>query len=196
MWLVFTGEAAHAGSKPMNSRKDAFWGAAQFALNARDAIMQDFHPGVVNFGDIEIAPGAFNIVPAEVRLGVEFRHGETAQLDAMEARLLELAKQSADEADLELSVIRMHDIQAAPMAESYIKAVENACDDLNLTHTPLLSFAGHDAQSMAQITSSVMYFVPSVDGISHNPAEFTTDEDCIHAANVMLHTILHLAERK
>lgn len=193
LWLVFKGEAAHAGTKPMNSRKDAFWGAAQFALNARDAIMQDFHPGVVNFGDITIAPGAFNIVPAEVKLGVEFRHGENAQLDAMEARLLDLAQQSADEMGLELSLIRMHDIEAAPMTDHYIRAVERACDSLDLPHSRLLSFAGHDAQSMAQITNSVMYFVPSVEGISHNPAEFTSDEDCIHATNVMLQSILHLA---
>ncbi len=193
LWLTFQGEAAHAGTMPMAKRKDAFWGAAQFALTAKAAIIEEFHPGVVNFGDIEIAPGAFNIVPNEVRLGIEFRHGRNETLAEMEATLLKLAQETADKMGLGLSVTRLHDIHAAPMSEAYIQAVESACDQLSLTHTRLLSFAGHDAQSMAQICNSVMYFVPSVDGISHNPKEYTRDEDCINAANVMLQTILQLA---
>jgi beta-ureidopropionase / N-carbamoyl-L-amino-acid hydrolase len=64
-----------------------------------------------------------------------------------------------------------------------------------LSHKQLLSFAGHDAQSLAAITNAVMFFVPSVDGISHNPKEFTSDSDCVNAANVMLHTILQIAEQ-
>lgn len=193
LWLTFSGVAAHAGTMPMAKRKDAFWGAAQFAITAKDLIMQGFHPGVVNFGDIEISPGAFNIVPDEVKLGVEFRHGSNDTLAEMETALLSLAQETADKMGLNLAVTRMHDIQAAPMSNNYIEAVESACATLSLGHTRLLSFAGHDAQSMAMIGNSVMYFVPSVDGISHNPQEFTRDEDCINAANVMLQTVLRLA---
>lgn len=193
LWLTFSGVAAHAGTMPMAKRKDAFWGAAQFAITAKDLIMQGFHPGVVNFGDIEISPGAFNIVPDEVKLGVEFRHGSNDTLQEMETALLSLAQETADKMSLNLAVTRMHDIQAAPMSNNYIEAVESACATLSLGHTRLLSFAGHDAQSMAMIGNSVMYFVPSVDGISHNPQEFTRDEDCINAANVMLQTVLRLA---
>ncbi|MGB7339750.1 MAG: Zn-dependent hydrolase [Phototrophicaceae bacterium] len=193
LWLVFDGEAAHAGTKPMAKRKDAFWGASQFAVSAKAHIIEHFHPGVVNFGAIELSPGAFNIVPNQVRLGVEFRHGDTEQLNQMETVLLDIAHQTAHDMGLDLSIIRMHDIDAAPMSESFVKAVTDACDTLNLSHTQLLSFAGHDAQSMAKITHSVMYFVPSVDGISHNPKEFTRDEDCVNAANVMLHTVLKLS---
>lgn len=193
LWLVFKGEAAHAGTKPMNKRQDAFWGAAQFAMTAKDRIMQDFHPGVINFGDIEISPGAFNIVPAEVKLGVEFRHGDADIFDRMETTLLALAEETAEKMNLGLSLIRLHDIQPATMADDYITAIESACDTLDLGHTRLMSFAGHDAQSMAKIGNSVMYFVPSVDGISHNPAEFTSDDDCVNAANVMLHSVLHLS---
>lgn len=194
LWLVFDGEAAHAGTKPMAKRKDAFWGASQFAMTAKDHIMENFHPGVVNFGAIELAPGAFNIVPNQVKLGVEFRHGETEQLNQMEDALLQIAQETADAMGLALSTIRMHDIEAAPMSEPFVNAVTQACNTLDLSHTQLLSFAGHDAQAMAKITNSVMYFVPSVDGISHNPKEFTRDEDCINAANVMLHSVLQLAQ--
>ena len=195
LWLNFHGEAAHAGTKPMNKRKDAFWGAADFALKARDTVIQDFHPGVVNFGEITLKPGAFNIVPQTAHLGVEFRHGDNNSLDAMDDMLLRLAQETAEKNELKLDVTRMHDIKAAPMSASFVEAVEKAADSLGLSHKQLLSFAGHDAQSLATVTNAVMFFVPSVDGISHNPKEYTKDEDCINAANVMLHSILQIAEQ-
>lgn len=195
LWLNFHGEAAHAGTKPMDKRKDAFWGAADFALKARDIVMRDFHPGVVNFGEIHLQPGAFNIVPQTAQLGVEFRQGDGDSLDAMDDMLLSLAEESAEEYGLKLTTQRMHDIKPAPMRDTFVKAVETAANELGLSHKQLLSFAGHDAQSLAAVTNAVMFFVPSVDGISHNPKEYTQDADCINAANVMLHSILQLAKQ-
>jgi N-carbamoyl-L-amino-acid hydrolase len=192
-WLTFKGEAAHAGTKPMDKRRDAFWGAAEFALHSKNKIMLDFRPGVVNYGRIEILPGAFNIVPGEVRVGMEFRHGDLAQLDKMEATLLGYAKRSAAAHGLELEAERSDSVTPAPMAEAFVQAVEAASNTLGLPHTRLLSFAGHDAQTLAQITPSAMFFVPSVAGISHNPQEFTHDEDCVNAANVLLQTVLEIA---
>ena len=74
-WLEFGGEAAHAGTKAVAERRDALLGAAEFALRARRLVLDRFVPGVVNCGILELAPGAFNIVPARVRLSLEFRHG-------------------------------------------------------------------------------------------------------------------------
>lgn len=193
-WMTFTGEAAHAGTKPMDKRRDAFWGASAFALRAKDTIMADFHPGVVNFGRVHIAPGAFNIVPAEVRLAVEFRHGDRGQLDAMETALLEQAHLAAEEYDLELDTERGDSLPPAPMSDSFVTALEAASGKLDLSHSRLLSFAGHDTQSFAQVTNSAMFFVPSVDGISHNPKEYTQPDDCVNAANVMLQTVLEIAK--
>jgi beta-ureidopropionase / N-carbamoyl-L-amino-acid hydrolase len=192
-WLTFKGAAAHAGTQPMNQRRDAFWGAAAFALQARKIIMADFHPGVVNFGQIQLLPGAFNIVPNEVRLGMEFRHGAVAQLDNMATVLLELAQRIAAEYNLELAAERGDSLPPAPMSAAFVTALETAADKLGLTHTRLLSFAGHDAQSLAQVTQSAMFFVPSVGGISHNPQELTHADDCVNAANVLLHAVLEIA---
>jgi hydantoinase/carbamoylase family amidase len=195
LWMNFQGEAAHAGTKPMDKRKDAFWGAADFALKARETIMRDFHPGVVNFGEIHLEPSAFNIVPKTANLALEFRHGDSAALDAMNETLLTLAHESAKKYNLQLDIIRMHDLNPAPMTDHFVNALENAANKLALSHKQLLSFAGHDAQSLAAITNAVMFFVPSVNGISHNPKEFTSDSDCVNAANVMLHTVLQIAEQ-
>lgn len=190
--VTFTGEAAHAGTKPMKLRKDALWGASQFVLRARQHIMDNFTPGVCNVGKISAKPGAFNIVPAEVSCALEFRHGSTEELEKMQADLLKLLDDTADEFGLTVHYESTPEVNPAPMNEIVMEAIENASDTLNLTHKRMLSFAGHDTQTMASIAPSAMFFVPSVDGISHNPKEYTTDADCINGSNVMLHTLLEL----
>jgi N-carbamoyl-L-amino-acid hydrolase len=195
-WLTFGGQAGHAGTMPLPQRQDALWGAADFILKAKDRVMADFAPGTVNCGHISAAPGAFNIVPGEVRLTLEFRHGTEAQIDAMESALLLLARETAEAYGLTLHTEPVSGAVASQLDERVIAAIEGAADALGLRHTRLLSFAGHDAQAMSTITPSAMLFVPSVAGISHNPKEYTRDEDVINGANVLLHTVLALAQRR
>ncbi len=190
--VTFRGEAAHAGTMPMNQRRDALWGAASFVLRARRHVMDNYSPGVCNVGMIQAAPGAFNIVPAEVACALEFRHGSDAEMDAMEVDLLRLLEECAAEFDLSVSQQATPPVIPARMNESVMGAIERAADNLGLSHERMLSFAGHDTQNMAAIAPAAMYFVPSVKGISHNPNELTTDGDCVKGANLMLHTLLEL----
>lgn len=194
-WLHFHGEAAHAGTTPMDRRSDAFWGAMAFVQRARETVMSHFTPGVMNCGQLHVEPGAFNIVPAEARLALEFRHGTEEQLDGMEEVLLGLAGEVAQEFNLGLDIQPAARCTSAPLDEHVIHAIENAAEKLGLSHTRLISFAGHDTQSMSAVTPSAMLFVPSVDGISHNPRERTRDEDVINGANVVLHALLKLASQ-
>jgi hydantoinase/carbamoylase family amidase len=172
----FFGAAAHAGAMPM----------------ARQLVMEQYTPGVVNFGQINARPGGFNIVPAEVELALEFRHSTNQQIDAMQGDLLALAQSVAVQYNLTVETRLLDTVDPAPMDEAMMAAIEQASDTLGLSHKRLLSFAGHDAQIMSQITPSVLYFVPSVDGISHNPQEYTSPDDCVNGANVMLQAILAL----
>lgn len=193
-WLRFLGKAAHAGTMPMEKRRDALWGASDFVQRAKTTIMEQFTPGVVNFGRLHIQPGAFNIVPAEVDLAMEFRHGDAEQLHDMQGELLHLALHAAQDNDLILDVNQLEDVAPGVMDEQFISALESAADQLNLSHKRMMSFALHDAQTMSRIVPSAMFFVPSVNGISHNPKEFTKPEDCINGANVLLNAVLYLAE--
>ena len=192
MNVTFRGEAAHAGTKPMRQRRDALWGAAQFALRARQHVMDNYSPGVCNIGKISAKPGAFNIVPAQVDLALEFRHGSAAEMDAMQADLLRLLNECASEFGLKVSSDETPAVHPARMSETVMTAIERAADGLGLSHKRMLSFAGHDTQSMAGVCPAAMFFVPSAHGISHNPKEFTTDADCINGANLMLHTLIEL----
>jgi len=193
-YLHFHGEAAHAGTMPILDRKDAFLGAAQFTQQARTLIIDKYLPGVMNVGIVDVKPGAFNIVPAKASIAVEFRHGRDELLDQMEGELLELAKRVAEERELSLEIETLSAITPAPMDKTLIGHIEAATDELGLNHTRLMSFAGHDPQAMASIAPAAMFFVPSVDGISHNPKEFTQPEDCVNAANVLLNTVLQYAK--
>ncbi|GAB4572624.1 MAG: Zn-dependent hydrolase [Anaerolineae bacterium] len=193
-WLTFTGQAAHAGTTPVNERQDALRGAAEFVLWAQQMVIDRFLPGTVNCGIVETLPGAFNIVPGRVRLALEFRHDSADQLDAMQKTLLALAQDAAQVHDLHLAVTPLGGVEPATFDEVVVQAIERAAGRLGLTCTRLLSFAGHDAQNLSRITPAAMIFVPSVEGISHNPAEFTRDKDVINGANTLLHTLLILAE--
>ena len=190
--VTFSGEAAHAGTKPMNLRRDALWGAAQFVLRAKEYVMANYSPGVCNVGMINAKPGAFNIVPAEVYCALEFRHGSDDEMDQMQEDLIRLLDQCAAEFDLGVTYEATPPVIPAAMSESVMAAIERAAGALGLSHQRMLSFAGHDTQNVATIAPAAMYFVPSVQGISHNPNEYTSDADCVNGANLMLHTLLEL----
>ena len=193
-WLTFHGRAAHAGTTPLDQRADALLGAAAFVRRARRLVGDRYQPGVVNCGSITALPGAFNIVPEQVRLALEFRHGTAAQLDDMETALHDLARTTAVEHGLTVTVEPADNCRPAPADPAIVTAFEEAAEHRGLRHTRLLSFAGHDTQTMATITPSGMIFVPSVDGISHNPRELTHDQDLVNGANVLLQAALHLAQ--
>lgn len=193
-WLHFEGQAAHAGTMPMHKRADALWGASDFIQQAKRLVMQRFFPGVMNCGQLKLKPSAFNVVPAEVQLSLEFRHGTEAQLDEMEGVLFKLAQEVAQANDLSLHIEKANRCIAAPSSEKVMRAIEKAATSLGLSHARMMSFAGHDTQVISKITPSAMIFVPSVNGMSHNPQEFSHDHHLINGANALLHTLLGLAE--
>ncbi|HCR71902.1 MAG TPA: Zn-dependent hydrolase [Anaerolineae bacterium] len=190
--LTFIGKANHAGTTTMEDRLDASLGASSFTLKARELVMNEFKNSVVNVGKMEFAPGAFNIVPAQVDLSLEFRSATQSEFDKLDEALISLTKSEAKQFGLELKIEFLGKHSPSPMSDKTQTAFASACDDLGLTHTSLTSGAGHDAQSLADLCPVGMIFVPSVNGISHSPREFTEWEDCVNGANVLLHAVLKL----
>ena len=194
--LSFIGRADHAGTSTMDDRLDASLGASAFTLAARELVIKGFPNCVVNVGKMEFAPGAFNIVPARVNLSLEFRSPDEEEFKRLDSVLIARAKEAAQRFGLELKVEDLGKHTPSPMSDVARRAFAEACDDLGLTHIPLTSGAGHDAQSLANLCSVGMIFVPSVDGASHSPREFTKWEDCVNGANILLHAALKLATDK
>jgi hydantoinase/carbamoylase family amidase len=191
--LSFIGRADHAGTTTMQDRLDASLGASAFTLAARELVIRDFPDCVVNIGKMEFTPGAFNIVPAQVDVSLEFRSANESEFDRLDAALLALAKAEAKRFGLDIQADFRGRHSPTPMSNSVQRVFAESCDELGLTHTSLVSGAGHDGQSFAGICPMGMIFVPSVNGTSHSPYEFTKWEDCVNGANVLLQAVLSLA---
>src|SRR5688572_20484177 len=190
--LSFIGRADHAGTTTMEDRLDASLAASSFTLGARELVLKDFLNCVVNVGKMDFAPGAFNIVPARVDISLEFRSADEEEFKRLDVALLELAGHEALRFGLELRVEFLGKHSPSLMSDTVQRAYAEACDELGLTRVSLTSGAGHDAQSLADLCPVGMIFVPSVDGASHSPREFTKWEDCVNGANVLLQTVLRL----
>jgi len=107
--------------------------------------------------------------------------------------LIALANTEATRFGLELRIENLGKHSPSIMSDKVQNAYKEACDDLGLSHTSLTSGAGHDGQSLADLCPVGMIFVPSVNGTSHSPKEFTKWEDCLNGANVLLQAALRLA---
>lgn len=192
--LTYRGRANHAGTTPMETRADASLGASTFTLTAREMVLRDFPNCVVNVGQMNFKPGAFNIIPGVAELALEFRSPDKTQLAELERSLLGLADVIGRQFGLTLTSEPVGRCDPAPMSPRAQAAIAAAAESLALSHTALHSGAGHDAQSLAAITEAGMIFIPSRDGISHSPLEFSEWEDCVNGANVLLRAMLKMAQ--
>ncbi len=190
--VVYQGEAAHAGTTTADERHDALQGAAAFIIAAHKRLTEDFPGGVVNCGGVSVMPESFNVVPAEASLLVEFRHPDTATLGDMEALMLELAQECAAAHRLTVATERVMHRAAERMSGYLTRQIESACQAEGARCMPIASYSGHNAQIMNQMAPAGMIFLPSVDGISHNPREFTEWRHVEIGANVLLRTVLQL----
>jgi N-carbamoyl-L-amino-acid hydrolase len=191
--LSFLGRADHAGTTMMDDRLDASLGASEFTLAARDIVINDFKDCVVNIGNMEFSPGAFNIVPARVDVALEFRSADEEKFERLDSILIAHAHEAAHRFGLELKVESLGRHSPSLMDNHVRDTFASACEDLGFNYMSLSSGAGHDGQSFDGICPVGMIFVPSKDGASHSPREYTAWEDCVNGANVLLQTVLKLA---
>jgi beta-ureidopropionase / N-carbamoyl-L-amino-acid hydrolase len=191
--VTFTGEARHAGTTPMELRRDAVQGAASLVLAVRQTVMREFPGCVANVGEVHLQPGAYNVVPGQAQVCMECRSLDDAELDRLADALIGKARSAAAEWNLEVEVARVG--RWTPVGtDSHVRAaLLRSAEALGLTSMELASGAGHDAQVLAGVTPSGMVFVPSHRGISHDPAEHTSWNDCVNGANVLLRATVDLA---
>jgi len=189
--VTIEGFANHAGTTPMNRRWDAMVTAAELTL-AINRIATEL-PGrqVATVGKIQAFPGAPNVIPGEVVMSLEIR-----DLDAVKIQqVFDLISAEAGRiGDAKFTPIRFHEIDVAsppaPTDEQMRRIISAAAEELGMSFKLMPSGAGHDAQDLASIAPTGMVFVPSLNGISHSPKEFTSAEDMANGASVLLQTIL------
>ncbi len=194
-WWQFTfkGKANHAGTTPMNMRKDALLPAAEFVLAVNETIRSYEGAQVGTVGVIEAFPGAGNVIPGEVKLNLEIRDLSSEKIWKIYFDLEAKAKKLAEKAGVEVRITHQEVASKPALADDSIRQIIDAqAKELGLSTKSLPSGAGHDAQEMARIAPMGMIFIPSKDGISHAPDEYSSPEDIANGANVLLRTILVL----
>jgi len=191
--LVLRGVGGHAGTMPMDARRDAAVAAARLILGVRETVVRDFPGCVITVGDVRLEPGAFNVVPGVARLALEFRSQDEAELEAIESAVLARARADAEAHGIGLEVSLVARWKPTALDPGMADAIERVAMALGLSTKRLPSGAGHDAQALATVTPTGMIFVPSVGGVSHDPREHTAWDDVVNGANVLLGTVLELA---
>ncbi|MEY8019925.1 Zn-dependent hydrolase [Muriicola sp. SD30] len=187
------GFANHAGTTPMALRKDALISASKFVLTVNEVINSYEGNQVGTVGRIEAFPGAPNVIPGEVQLSLEIRDLSSAKIEKLFEDIKSRAKAIEEKTGTTFSFTPIDATSAPALTDERIqKLISEAAAEMGLSSMQMQSGAGHDAQDMARITPVGMIFVPSENGISHSPREFTSPEDMANGANILLRTILKL----
>ncbi|MEL7053774.1 MAG: Zn-dependent hydrolase [Cyanobacteria bacterium J06634_6] len=190
--ITIEGRTNHAGTTPMNMRRDALTTASHLILAIED-IAKHF-PGdpVATVGTLKVWPNSINTVPGAVELSLDIRD---LSPDVIAHMIEQLRRKIETVAVASRTRIRIRpELEVEPtLAASTIQAlIVKSCEEMNLSYTHLPSRASHDAQEMGRFTDMGMIFVPSKEGISHSGDEYTSPAQCAQGANVLLRTLLKL----
>jgi beta-ureidopropionase / N-carbamoyl-L-amino-acid hydrolase len=191
--LLVAGQSNHAGTTPMRLRRDAGYAAAAVAEFVRRLARDMGGAQVGTVGAIELHPNLINVIASRAKLTVDLRNTDEAKLQEAEQRLAEFIAELARAETVEIASRRLARFEPVVFDRAVVALVEATAGRLGFSHRRMTSGAGHDAQMMARICPAAMIFVPSVKGISHNPAEHTEPADLEAGANVLLHSLLALA---
>ncbi|TNF43357.1 MAG: Zn-dependent hydrolase [Cytophagales bacterium] len=191
--ITFKGKANHAGTTPMNMRKDPMLPAAELILEINRIVTSYEGRQVGTVGKIQAFPGAGNVIPGEVMLNLELRDLSSEKIWMIYREIETKAKELAEKSETLLDIKHIEVASKPALADSMIRdVIQKEAEKLGLSTKSLPSGAGHDAQEMARIAPMGMIFIPSKDGISHAPEEYSSKEDIANGANVLLNTILTL----
>ncbi len=189
-----TGQANHAGTTPMRLRHDAGYAAAAVGHFLRQLARELGGNQVATLGALTLQPNLINVIAAQALLTVDLRNTDEGLLQQAERRLQAFLAQLALDEGVAIQTHRLARFEPVRFDAGVAALVARTAAALGHTCRPMTSGAGHDAQMMARLCPTAMIFVPSVKGISHNPAEHTAPEHLAAGADVLLHTLMELAQ--
>ncbi len=189
-----TGMASHAGTTPMDSRRDAAMAVAELALYLEQRAAQD-GDSVGTIGQWNVPGGSINVVPGRCQFSLDLRAPTDAQRDALDRDVLAQLRQITARRGLRLTLEETMRAAAAPSAPAWQQRWENAVNALGVPLLRLPSGAGHDAMKLHEVMPQAMLFVRGENaGISHNPLESTTHNDMQLAVEAFSHVLHQLAK--
>ena len=192
--VTISGQSNHAGTTPMNLRHDPAYVAAAIAVFLRELAQRYGGHQVCTVGKIDLQPNLINVVPASATLTLDVRNTDENLLQQAEAEISDYLSMLAAKEKVTINTRVLARFEPVVFDNRVVSIVEEIAESHGHSVIRMPSGAGHDAQMLARVCPSAMIFVPSVNGISHNPAEFTSQSDIEAGANILLHTMIHLAK--
>ena len=186
------GFANHAGTTPMDRRRDALVAASRAVLAVREEVRSEPGRQVGTVGWMRVEPGAANVIPGRVTFPVELRDLDPQKVERIGARILLRFKDIGRQENVQITCGDSDFHGPALTAPAFQSAIRSSAGELALATMDLPSGAGHDAQNAAHFAPIGMIFVPSRGGISHSPLEYTTPEHAANGAEVLYRTLLKL----
>ncbi|MDF7666932.1 allantoate deiminase [Orbaceae bacterium ESL0727] len=187
------GEANHAGTTPMGYRKDAVYAFSRICYESINKACAVGDPLVLTFGRVEPKPNVVNVVPGELLFTMDCRHTDKKALVAFTEEIEADMTRIATELGLTIEINRWMDEDPIPMNDQLIHLLEDVCKKEHLNYRVMHSGAGHDSQIFSPRVPTAMLFVPSIKGISHNPAEDTKTEDLVEGIKALTYALYQLA---
>lgn len=185
-YVIIRGNADHSGATPMNLRHDALCGASKIILGIEEiASMQEEPPVVGTVGVVEVTPGAMNVIPSAVKLGVDIRSISKVARNSVVTLVKEFIDITAEKRKLSYTIETIAQDHPVEMHPAMIREIEEAVKSVGVEYMTMPSGAGHDAMHWAEAVPTGMIFIPCRDGISHNPAEFAEMDDIVTGAEVL-----------
>jgi beta-ureidopropionase / N-carbamoyl-L-amino-acid hydrolase len=194
--IVFTGQADHSGTTPMEMRKDALVAAAQL-IEYVEKICRKFSSMekgrvVGTVGAMKIEPGVINAVPGRAELSIDIRSTSAQAKDKVARRVKQRGAAIARNRGIAIEVLNIRAEEPVPLDKRLLRITRQLCDEKAIDYEIMPSGAGHDAMQMAKITPAGMIFIPSRRGISHNPLEWTDPDDIALGAQLLMETMIRV----
>ncbi|WP_018394983.1 Zn-dependent hydrolase [Bacillus sp. 37MA] len=193
LWTRWTieGEAGHAGATPMNQRKDSLMMALQI-IQFIEEETKKYTNAVATIGQISVKPGGVNVIPGETTFTLDLRDIEERDRDQIEEAITSYAQSLCADREMNIKIEELQRVAPAPCSKEIRAVMEEACLTMSLEPIFLPSGAGHDGMQFNDFCPIGMVFVRSKNGISHNPSEWSSEEDCGVGASILYETVLRL----
>jgi len=188
------GRPDHAGTTPMNMRKNALLSAARIIELIDESGKEAGEGTVATVGELYVKPGAANIVPGEVEFTVDIRSKSAELVAQVKEDIIEALKQEEQNSEITWEINELLDVDPTPLAEEIADIFEESAEESGFSYNKMISGAGHDAMVMAEITDVGLVFVPSKNGRSHCPEEWTDYEDLQRGIEVIYKTVKKMGE--
>jgi allantoate deiminase len=190
--FIIDGEANHAGTTPMRMRRDALTGAAEMIQQLEKSALRYNDQLVATVGFIEAIPNATNVIPGRAIFTVDVRHANEKLLNQFTIGMISRFHEIAASRQLNLEVQQWMDEAPVHLDAGLTEKLESVCQSQGVSYQRMISGAGHDSQIFQTICPTAMLFVPSQNGISHSPLEFTSPEDLTNGILVLIELLYQL----